>query len=126
MQNTLRRASLATGLAALAFFSAPAPALARGPDAYIVEGRNPGGNGGYSGSATLTQTGEHTWRLVWRIGGQSWEGWGIGDGKVIAVNYRSGGTTGVILMIEREGGGYESIWANSGSSDIGTETWIRR
>jgi hypothetical protein len=102
------------------------PANARGPGNYAVQGTNPGGKGGYSGTATLVQTGENTWRLSWRIGNQSWDGWGIGDGQVIAVNYRYGSTTGVILMIAKEDGGYRSVWANSGSTDVGTEEWSKR
>lgn len=101
-------------------------AFARGPGTYTVKGTNPGGRGGYAGTASLVQTGENTWRLTWRIGNQSWTGWGIGDGQVIAVNYVSGGTSGVILMIGTETGGYKAIWANSGSTDVGAEEWEQR
>lgn len=125
MRRLVTQAVLSLALALSAVFVLSAPASARGPGVYAVEGTNPGGNGTYSGRATITQTGESTWKIVWKIGNQSWEGWGIGDGKVIAVNYRSGGTTGVILMIEKDGGGYESVWANSGSTNVGTEVWTK-
>ena len=125
MRSIVLKAFFCLSLGIGTYFAAPEIALARGPGVYNVEGTNPGGNGTYSGRATLAQTSESTWKITWRIGSQSWEGWGIGDGKVIAVNYRSGGTTGVILMIEKDGGGYESVWANSGSTAVGTEVWTK-
>lgn len=125
MRSFILKALFCLSLGIGSYFAAPEMAQARGPGVYKVEGTNPGGNGTYSGRATITQTGESTWKIVWRIGSQSWEGWGIGDGKVIAVNYRSGGTTGVILMVESDDGGYHSVWANSGSTDVGAEVWTK-
>lgn len=125
MRKLVFKAIFCLALTVGAYFAPHGAAFARGPGVYNVQGTNPGGTGTYSGRATITQTGESTWRINWRIGSQSWEGWGIGDGKVIAVNYRYGSTTGVILMIEKDGGGYESVWANSGSTDVGTEVWTK-
>jgi hypothetical protein len=112
---------------ALAFLAAVLPGLAwaSGPGTYRIKGFDPRNRSEYSGTAQLTRTSDNTWRIVWRIGGQAWNGHGIGDGKVIAVNYSGQGVTGVFLMIAREGGGYEAIWGYTGERTVGTEEWSR-
>jgi hypothetical protein len=102
------------------------PASAQGPGDYVVKGKEASGNS-YSGSASLTQTGENTWRIVWRIGSQTWNGFGIGDGKVIAANFSGHGRTGVMLLVTEEGKpGYKSFWAYTGAKEVGSEDWNRR
>lgn len=123
--NTASRFCLAfAGAAALGLPALASSAFARGPGNYTVKGINGPSGSGYTGSASLSQTGKDTWRITWRIGSQSWNGFGIGDGKIIAVNYSGQGTTGVILLIEKEdGSGYEAAWANSGDREVGIEEW---
>lgn len=119
---------LATGAlfaASLAFSSLALslPALAQGAGDYAVKGKEASG-AGYSGTAALTQTGEDTWRIVWRIGGQVWNGYGIGDGKVIAANFSGNGQTGVILLVtEDDKPGYKAFWAFTGAKQVGLEEW---
>lgn len=103
------------------------PAEARGPGAYSVRGKEGTSGGGYTGSATLTQTGSETWRIEWKIGSQVWTGFGIGDGKVVALNFTGGGRTGVMLLIAKDDGtGYEAAWAYTGERQVGYEEWRRR
>lgn len=115
-----RRLALAGAFAATLL---PSLALAEGPGRYAISGIDPRNREAYSGTAQLTKTGQDTWRIVWRIGGQTWNGHGIGDGKVLAVNYSGQGATGIFLMIAKDGGGYEAVWSYTGDTKIGTEEW---
>jgi hypothetical protein len=117
----LRRSLLAIAATALLV---PA-ALAQGPGQYRIKGIDARSKAAYSGTAQLTQTGTDTWRIVWRIGGQTWNGHGIGDGKVLAVNYSGQGATGIFLMIARDGGGYEAVWSYTGDTTVGSEEWAK-
>ena len=108
---------------ALASSLIPGLAVAQGPGQYTISGVDPRSRESYSGTAQLTKTGEDTWRIVWRIGGQTWNGHGLGDGKVLAVNYSGQGASGVFLMIGKEGGGYEAVWSYTGDTKLGSEEW---
>ncbi|CAN1561920.1 hypothetical protein MCEMSEM23_02710 [Rhabdaerophilaceae bacterium] len=103
------------------------PALARGPGSYAVKGKEGGSSSTYSGSATLTKIGTDTWRIAWRIGGQTWNGFGIGDGKFIALNFSGNGQSGVMLLVAKDGGsGYEAVWAYNGEREAGGyEDWSK-
>lgn len=101
----------------------PGLAMAEGPGRYTISGIDPRTRESYSGTAQLTKTGDDTWRIVWRIGGQTWNGHGIGDGKVMAVNYSGQGASGVFLMIAKSGGGYEAVWSYTGDTKLGSEDW---
>jgi hypothetical protein len=106
-------------------FMLPTVSLAEGPGQYRIKGTDARSKAAYSGTAQLTKTGEDTWRIVWRIGGQSWNASGIGDGKVIAANFSAQGSSGVFLMIARQGGGYEAVWNYTNETTIGTEEWTK-
>jgi hypothetical protein len=69
---------------------------------YRVEGTNPGGGSGYTGTVTVERTGE-TYRVVWVVGGVRYTGTGLGDKNFIAVSYRSGNDTGLALYGEDGG-----------------------
>lgn len=101
-----------------------APALARGAGTYAVKGKEGASGGGYSGASSLTQTGENTWRIVWKIGNQTWNGYGIGDGKIIALNFSGNGQSGVMLLVAKDdNSGYDAAWAYSGDKTVGYEEW---
>lgn len=124
MVNWIRHVSLAglAALLALGFFMAE-PASARGPGNYKVTGKEASG-GGYTGSAALTQTGESTWSIVWKIGSQTWRGYGIGDGKIVALNFSGHGQTGVMLIVAKDdNSGYDAAWAYTGAKEVGYEEW---
>lgn len=101
---------------------------ARGPGSYQISGKEGGSKAAYSGSSTLSQLGEDTWRISWRIGGTTWTGYGIGDGKVISANFSGNGQQGVMLLIAKEdGSGYEAVWAYNGERSVGGyENWVKR
>jgi hypothetical protein len=125
------QAFLALGIASAGLVLAPialAPlheATARGPGNYAVSGKE-GSGGSYTGSAELTQTGESTWRIVWRIGKQVWTGFGIGDGKIIALNFTGNGQSGVMLLVAKDdNSGYDAAWAYTGAKTVGYEEWTK-
>ncbi|WP_127089296.1 hypothetical protein [Aquabacter cavernae] len=98
------------------------PAMAKGPGKYGVKGTNGGDKSEYSGNATLTKTGENTWRLVSVIGSDKFEGYGIGDDDIIAVTYAGGGSTAVALYVAQADGSYSGVWAFKGDTKVSIET----
>lgn len=99
-------------------------ALADPVGRYRVHGTNPGGGSPYSGTVTVTRTGD-TYRVVWVIGGTRYVGTGLGDKDFIAVSYRAGNHTGLALY-GPNGDGWAGVWTYAGGRQIGTEFWERR
>jgi hypothetical protein len=97
-------------------------ALAEGPGKYTVSGTNVKDKSEYRGTATLTQTGHMTWEVVEDIAGDTFEGFGIGDGKTIAVTFANDGSTVVALYVANADGSYTGMWADEGDKDVSTET----
>jgi hypothetical protein len=91
---------------------------------YSVEGKNPDGNGGYSGTVSVEKTGE-TYKVTWNIGGTIFVGTGIGDRNFIAVSYKSGNNTGLALYGE-ESDHWAGVWAYQGGRKMGAEVWTRQ
>ena len=112
-------------LAAAALLWSSVAAFAAEPvGTYAVEGANPGGGGGYTGTVTVDKTGE-TYRVVWVVGGTRYVGTGIGNREFIAVSYRSGNDTGLALY-GAEGGNWIGIWTYAGGRQVGAERWLRQ
>ena len=91
---------------------------------YSVVGSNPGGRGRYAGTVDVERTGE-TFRVIWRIGGQTFVGTGIGSNKGFAVTYQSGNQTGLAIY-GANGDGWEGVWTYTGGRQVGGEMWTRR
>ena len=116
-----RRSSQAVAaLALMAIFSTAA--MAEGSGRYSVSGTNVKDKSHYEGTATLTKTGSMTWHMVEEIGGDTIEGFGIGDGKVIAVSFATDASTTVALFIANSDGSYTGMWAGEDDTDVSTET----
>jgi hypothetical protein len=127
--SIIRRAVFAVPFALVAAsLAGVVPAAARGPGSYALTGKEGGSNATYSGTAQLTKHGDDTWRLTWRIGGATWTGFGIGDGKVISANFSGNGQAGVMLLIAKDdGSGYQAVWAYNGERSVGGyEDWVKR
>ena len=107
-----------------AFLLLSTAALADPVGRYEVTGTNPGGGSSYSGTVTVSRTGQ-TYRVIWNIGGTRYEGTGIGDKDFIAVSYRSGNNTGLALY-GAAGDDFEGVWTYAGGRQIGTEKWERQ
>ena len=111
--------TLALGL--MAFLSFVSAALADPVGRYTIAGTNPGDNSRYTGSVAVTRTGD-TYRVIWVIGGQQYEGTGIGNKDFLAVSYRSGNQTGLALY-SASGNSWRGIWAYANGRQLGSETW---
>ncbi len=111
-------------LVAAAFLFSIATASADPVGKYDVEGKNPGGGSSYSGTVTVSRTGE-TYRVVWDVGGTKYIGTGIGNKDFIAVSYRSGNSTGLALY-GAEGGDWVGVWTYADGREIGAEKWTRQ
>jgi exonuclease III len=97
-------------------------ALAEGPGKYSVSGTNVKDKSEYHGTATLTKTGPVTWEVAEDIGGDTFEGFGVGDGKTIAVTFATDGSTVVALYVANADGSYTGMWAEEGDKEVSTET----
>ncbi len=101
------------------------PAQAADPvGTYVVTGYNPGRAGGYTGTVTVTRTG-NTFQVVWTVDTARYVGTAIGDNTVLAVSYGSGGESGVALY-STTGLGWVGRWATANGTQLGGERWTRR
>ena len=117
---TLRRLTAITAFVIAAIFSLTG--MAEGPGRYTVTGTNTKDKTNYQGTATITKAGNSTWQIVEIIANETLEGFGIGDGKVIAATYSTDAGTTVALYIANSDGTYTGIWATEDDKDVNTET----
>jgi hypothetical protein len=92
---------------------------------YDVEGTNPGNGQAYSGTATVTKTGQ-TYQVIWLIAGAKYVGTGIGNKDFIAVSYKAGGDNSGLALYGPQGDGWLGVWTYSGGNQMGTEHWTRQ
>lgn len=108
------------GLAAVLLLFLAAPAAAQDiTGQYNVTGSNPGGGGSYQGIVTVQQTGE-TYRVDWRIGSQTFQGYGILDRGTLSVAYNGG-----LAVYQVDGNGARGIWTTTSGTQLGREDWTR-
>ena len=115
-------------------------ALAGPEGTFTVRGTNPGGQGEYSGTVSVRQTGQ-TYSVIWNVGGVKYTGTGLGaenskgystmgpassSDSSIAISYISDGTFGLAYYVEQDDGTWRGSWTYGGSDKIGTEVWTRR
>ena len=112
-------------LVAAAMLLSVATAFAADPvGTYGVKGTYLSGKA-YSGTVTVTKTGE-TYKVVWDIvGGNTFTGTAIGNGDFMAISYVYDNGTGLALVVA-DGGNWNSLWAPGGGTKIGKETWKRQ
>ena len=99
------------------------PAVAGGPGVYAVKGNNGEPDSDYTGTLTIVQTSKDTFKLTWNIAGDKYDGFGIGDERILAVSFTTKGASGAALLVEDDEskGGYKSIWGFKGEKQIGIE-----
>jgi hypothetical protein len=114
------RLPLITAFVTAAVFSLTA--MAEGAGRYTVTGTKTRDKTNYEGTATITKVGNSTWHIVEIIADETFEGFGIGDGKVIAASYSTDAGTTVALYTANADGTYTGIWAAEDDDDINTET----
>lgn len=93
---------------------------------FDCEGQNSLGVGRYQGQVEVTATGD-TYRVVWQIAGQTHEGVGFMVGDDFAVSFTNGsaGHHG-LAVYARDGDAWYGRWAETGSREIGVESWTPR
>ena len=89
---------------------------------YNVTGTN-SNDQSYSGSVRISRTGD-TYRLVWTIGNQSFDGTGIFRNGVLSVSF-AGSFSGIVVYRMNSSGG-DGIWATQNTTILGTENLKRR
>lgn len=101
------------------------PAQAIGPGTYTVKGNNGEPDTDYTGTLTIVQTSKDTFKLTWNIGGTRYDGFAIGDIRVMAVSFTGKESSGTALIVEDDDspGAYKSIWGFKGDTHLGVE-WI--
>lgn len=132
--RTVTAACVATCLLVLGLAG---PALADPTGTYQVTGTNPDSGGTYTGTVTVTRTGE-TYRVVWDIAGTRFTGTGLGavirnnkftigpadeNDIAISVGYVSGKTFGMAMYFLQDDGSWNGVWTYGGSRDVASETW---
>jgi hypothetical protein len=133
----MRLKSIAIAVLALAL---PAAAAADPVGIFDVKGVNPDESQPYTGTVTVTRTGQ-TYHVVWNIADQQLAGTGVGlkmvDGKVvmsgaseddigISIAYGSGDSFGTVVYFEQPDGTWHGVWAYDGWDHISTEDWFPR
>lgn len=99
-----------------------------GVSEYDMVGSNPGGTeAAYSGTVTVTTSGQLL-TVIWTLSdGSRVTGTGIANGDVLAVGYPSGRGYGVCLYTRDPASGIVTgYWATGGSAKVGTERWTPR
>jgi hypothetical protein len=103
-------AAAALTLAPAALAQTQKGGIARAVDltgSYTVTGRNADGSG-YSGTARITDTNGAV-AIQWTVGGQSYSGQGIREGRVVTVNW--GDATPVVYVL-MPNGALHGTWAD--------------
>lgn len=113
-------------LAALALSCAlAAPAAAQQSGTYAVVGTGPDGSR-YEGVAQLQATGRESWRITWRIGGDTTMGTGLSVDGMLVVGYVSGREPGVAWYEVMRDGSLSGRWTSGREGGVGTETLLPR
>ncbi len=103
----------------------PAPTIQIRSGTYAVQGRDAAGTA-YEGSAQLQATGPTTWRVTWRVGGETANGIGLVVGDALIVGYVSGRDIGVVAYGAEPNGNLTGIWTQGADGGVGAETLLPR
>ena len=88
---------------------------------FNVTGTNPGGAGTYSGTVSVTPTGD-TFRVVWHVGSDTVQGTGLWVDDKFCIGYQG---NSVAVMTEQSDGSWKGHWANGSDRSVGTERWTQ-
>jgi len=112
-------------LASALILAGTAAAQAQRAGAYAVEGRGVDGQR-YEGSVQLQPSGPQTWRVTWRISGETANGVGLMVGNMLCVGYVAQRETGVACYEVMPDGRLMGRWTQGREGGVGTETWLPR
>ncbi|MFN3449413.1 MAG: hypothetical protein ACK44F_12010 [Roseococcus sp.] len=109
-------------LAALLAIGLALPAAAQRSTVYDVTGTNPDGTE-YTGTMMLQQVGLSSFRIVWNIGADTFEGVGMVSGLTLATAFSLGeNQTGMGIYEIKPGDVLEGVWTVIGAFAAGRET----
>jgi hypothetical protein len=86
---------------------------------YEANGTNPDGSK-YSGTADVTVISDTTYTIVWKIGDETYKGFGMRLNDSLAATYMIDGEPGLIIY-KVDGNGLNGAWAIRGHDGVGTE-----
>ena len=110
---------------AIAMLALALPAQAQRNGAYNVDGTDMAG-AKYQGTVQLQSTGQETWRVTWRIGGDTTNGVGVLSNGVLAVGYTHARETGAVLYVVNADGSLSGRFTQGRDGGVGTERWLPR
>jgi hypothetical protein len=106
----------------LALLAVAAPAAADSlnlSSRYEASGSNPDGSK-YTGTANVKVISDTTYTIVWKIGGETYEGFGMRLNDSLAATYTIDGEPGLVIY-KVDGNGLTGAWAIRGHDGVGTE-----
>lgn len=87
---------------------------------YDVSGTNADGSK-YSGTATVKVISEASFTIKWKIGNDTYEGFGMRNGDALAATYEINGTPGLVIYRVDDKGALRGLWVVRGNDNAGTE-----
>jgi hypothetical protein len=118
----MKGAILKRTLCTLAFLAIALPASADPlslSSRYEASGSNPDGSK-YTGTANVKVISDTTYTIVWKIGGATYEGFGMRLNDSLAATYTIDGEPGLVIY-KLDGDGLTGAWAIRGHDGVGTE-----
>ena len=109
-------------LCTLALLAVALPASADPPSLasrYKASGSNPDGSK-YTGTTSVTVISDTTYTIVWKIGGATYEGFGMRLNDSLAATYMIDGEPGLVIY-KVDGDGLIGPWAIRGRDGVGTK-----
>jgi hypothetical protein len=88
--------------------------------AYDAAGTNPDGSK-YSGTVAIKVISDKTFTIHWKIGDETYDGFGMRNGDALAATYVLDGKPGLIIYRVGDGGVLSGFWVVRGEDEGGTE-----
>jgi hypothetical protein len=90
-------------------------------ETYRARGTNADGTK-YTGRVTLKVVSDTTFAVTWKVGGDTYRGFGMRWDDTLAVSYEGAGFKGVIMYRVLDNGTLDGRWTAGGANGVGTET----
>jgi hypothetical protein len=75
----------------------------------------------YTGTADVKVISGKSFSIKWRIGGETYEGFGMRNDNALAATYTMDGKPGLIIYKVDNNGALSGVWVVKGSDENGTE-----
>ncbi|NPD15782.1 hypothetical protein HOY34_11270 [Xinfangfangia sp. D13-10-4-6] len=121
----LSSAKIAISALLVSLMGASSAAASDPAGTYSVDGLNPGGESGYTGTVTVKPTGQ-TFAVTWEVEGHTMEGTAVVahvQPLVLSVAFGSGDSYGVAVLQAQADETWVGTWALHGESVYGAEVW---